>query len=129
VVDEGKDSGEAEIIGGIIWKPSSGNTKAELVAKNRELQHLLLKAEDRLRGLEAETKVLRERLRLMEATDLGVAFARVDKLEDQREGLLHELNQAVRMQRSEAAKIKASTTWKVGSMITRPVSKLMRRSG
>ena len=88
--------------------------------------HDALIAQDTILGLRAELATVKKKLAKLENANIGQAYARIDKLEDQREAMLHELRWAIKSQRQELANVKASTTWRVGSLVVRPFSKLRR---
>ena len=105
---------------------SRADHPAEL-AEVTELKHDALIARDTIVGLRAELDTLKKKLDILESSDIGRAYARIDKLEDQREAMLHELRWAVKSQREQIANMRASVTWRVGSIVVRPVSWLRGR--
>jgi shikimate kinase len=84
-------------------------------------------ARDTIVGLEAQLETLTKRAEELESTPVGVAYARIDELEDQREALLHEVRWAILSQREEVAKVKASVTWRVGSLVVKPLNRIRKR--
>lgn len=96
--------------------------------------HEDLLVRDTVAGLRAELETLKARLELLETTDVAKAFARVDQLEEEREARLHELRLLVQDHRDhiksaqkEIASVKQSSTWRVGSAVIRPLSKITGR--
>lgn len=106
-----------ETPGGTDWK-----------ARASELEHELLAARDTITGLSAELETLAARAELLESSAVGAAYARIDELEDQREALLHEVRWAILNQRTEVEKVKASVTWRIGSLVVRPLARLRGRA-
>lgn len=127
---------------GALWVQPSGRSVDDLVAQVKALQHRVLLDADRIIGLAAERDTLRAEVERMADTELAVAFARVDQLEDEREGLVHEVHKLLRdhrlalelrdaRTRTEVDQILASTTWKLGSAVIKPISgirSVVRRS-
>ncbi|CAH0159040.1 hypothetical protein [Plantibacter cousiniae (nom. nud.)] len=127
---------------GVLWVQPSGRSVDDLVAQVKALQHRVLLDADRIIGLAAERDTLRAEVERMADTELAVAFARVDQLEDEREGLVHEVHKLLRdhrlalelrdaRTRTEVDQILASTTWKLGSAVIKPISgirSVVRRS-
>lgn len=127
---------------GALWVQPAGRSTEELVAQVKALQHRVLLDADRLVGLAAERDTLRAEVDRFAETELAVAFARVDQLEDEREGLVHEVHKLLRdhrlalelrdeRTRTEVDQILASTTWKLGSAVVKPISgirSVVRRS-
>lgn len=125
-----------------LWVQPAGRTPDELVEQVKALQRRVLLDADRLVGLAAERDTLRAELSRFTDTELAVAFARVDQLEDEREGLVHEVHKLLRdhrlalelrdaRTRTEVDQILASTTWRLGSAVIKPISgirSVVRRS-
>lgn len=118
------------------------NTDApDLPAVLAILTHNALIDHDTIAGLNARLVTLAARIEVLETTDVGVAYARIDFLEDQREVKQHELGLEIRHHREALAEVrddlamavagvdlvKKSTTWKVGSAVVRPLAKLAGR--
>lgn len=151
---------------GLAPEEEGGATSAsEAGEATRTPEHDALRAQDTIVGLRSEVETLKARLRELESTDVGIAFARVDQLEEEREASLRELRlllkdyreqqvhleellslnleQDGRLQeltRTEAAQrdqiesveraiasVKASSTWRLGSVLIRPISKVTGR--
>lgn len=100
----------------------------ELEARFAELQLLALGQRDAVVGLAGELSVARERLDELETTDIGRAFKRIDKLEEQREVLLHRLRlgRFGEDEGDEVQALKSSATWRAGRIIVAPVSLVKR---
>jgi hypothetical protein len=107
----------------VAWAPPAAATKADLIAKVRELQLLALAERDAIIGLRAEIATARAKIEEIEKTPVGKAFRRIDKLEEQREQLLHRLRLGRFGEESddEVAVLKASTTWRIGRLFVGPV--------
>ncbi len=107
----------------LAWIPTSSMTKVALIESARQLQLLALAERDTIIGLEAEIATARAHIESMAQTPVGKAFARIDKLEEQREQLLHRLRLGRFGEESddEVAVLKASTTWRIGRLFVGPV--------
>jgi hypothetical protein len=109
-------------------------TVAELSSEIAKLKHEALVAQDTIAGLRAELVTLQDNYIALRDADIGKAYARIDLLEDEREARLHELRVEVKLHgermevmRNEIARVKESNTWKVGSVLIKPISKLTGR--
>jgi hypothetical protein len=143
------DSSTLDGDGGV---PDAGNTPdttgtyldaATAVAASPAYDELV--ARDTIAGLRAELDTLKARLELLETTEVAVAFARVDQLEEEREARVHELHRMMQDHRNELrtvrkdmasinesaekaiASMKQSTTWKIGSVVITPLSRITGR--
>lgn len=105
------------------------------------LRHELLVAQDTIAGLKAELATAHARMGEVENTEVGIAYARIDALEDLREAAVHEMQwavkrerelekrhaQAVRSAQEEVALVKSSATYRLGNLVILPISKLTGR--
>ncbi|MHA6667342.1 hypothetical protein ACX3O0_00575 [Homoserinimonas sp. A447] len=106
----------------IAWVPTDNSDRDELVAKVKQLQTLALLERERIFGLSAQLATAETELNAMKTTPIGEAFRRIDKLEDQREQLLHKLRLGKFGEETddEVAALKASATWRAGRLILAP---------
>ena len=113
----------------VAWVPSGSENQEELVEIIKALQANALSARDRELGLTGELATARARLKKIESTEPGRAFKRIDKLEEQREQLLHRLRLGSFGEEfeDEIAQLKSSATWRVGRALVAPISFVKQR--
>jgi ethanolamine utilization cobalamin adenosyltransferase len=106
--------------------PDTGNpgeqSNGEKPATIETLRHELLVATDTILGLRAELATLQARFAVVAASDLGVALERIGNLEDERQALLDQVRRAPVSHDDDIAAMRASLTWRIGSVIVRPLS-------
>lgn len=113
---------------------TQSNTNSDAVESDvMALRHEMLIARDRIAGLEAELSTLHARLELIDATDIGRAFARVDELEDERQAMMHELRWTISTQRKVVEDyrvalegVQRSVPFRLGNMLVSPARRVVR---
>lgn len=121
------DSNGADMSGPSDGSPTDEAALNAFKTEGPDLHHELLRANDEIAGLRAELATVRARLEVMDSTDVGIAFARVDELEDERQAMLHELRWTISSGRKELESVRSSTTWRVGNLVVRPINRITRR--
>jgi len=108
----------------IAWVPAETDGVAELTVRVKALQAYALAARDREVGMRGELATARAWIKKIETVEPGRAFRRIDKLEEQRENLLHRLRLGSFGEEAEdeIAQLKASATWRIGRALVAPVA-------
>lgn len=95
-----------------------------LRAQVRSLQHRALRDRDSLVGLQGEVETLKARIESASESDLWLALARIDRLEEERDRLNTVIHNTRIESREAIESMRATTTWRLGSLLTKPLAKL-----
>lgn len=119
-----QESGSDESWSVVAWVPTDDISRDELVARVRQLQTIALSERETILGLEAQIATARSALEAMKTTPIGKAFRRIDKLEEQREALMHKLRLGKFGEDTddEVAALKSSATWRAGRLVIAPMA-------
>jgi len=122
------------------WVPTGDETREDLLAMVRSLQGELLRRRDDAVGARAELATLQSRWDEIAEGDFAQALTRIDELEDQKEAMRHEILSAAAMHErivgayregseQQLAHVRASATWRVGSLVLTPMRIVRRGAG
>ncbi|MBC7519311.1 MAG: hypothetical protein H7248_10630 [Microbacteriaceae bacterium] len=103
-------------------------TRADaLEAQLLEITHQLLAANDTIAGMNAALITAQATVNELSQTDVGVAFARVDDLENRLEAMLHELRWTINSNTAVLEQMRLTPTWRIGTLVARPLAMVTRR--